>query len=239
MTRLALWMALGAGCDCSGTRSHPRGDDASVPDAASDAAPDAGDAAPPGPVVHDCIEALAAEPGRACDFSGWCQAADLCCSAFANCVATDHLENVSAPTLEDCLAPDTPTECVAIEGASGLAGTAPGGDVDLSYAHASFSFAFSVDLIVVFTDEAALSTCSTPRMSFYLFPAGDSYTGTHDALGQLVTDTAVVWVPATVEVTADDGDGTIAGTILVDADGWSLTGDFSLTSCADVDRSSP
>mgnify|MGYP001179591861 CR=1 FL=1 len=181
-----------------------------------------------------------------CTFAGGCLAGDLCCSAGATCwdgrVSWAYAET-------DCAGTPRPRACGPGRGC--VPGGTPLGAVDFGHAFVSFTFAFAVDVAILFTADPDLVTCGGDRFAVWLTPGSDpatgepTYVGTHDAVAQLVRGGELARAPAVVEITRYEGasaaapDGAIAGSIRVDAPGWDLRGDVDARGCEDLDRSGP
>jgi len=239
-------IVLLSSCTCASSHETDAGD-ASVPDTMAPppdtmVVPDIGP--PDGPVVTDCLSGFDAVDGQACDFDGRCHAIDLCCSAESSCF--DGRLRLFNSGLDECLGVSATTDCTSPEGAGVAVGMTPAGPIDLPYVHASFSFAFAVDVILMFTANSALSTCGAPRLSVFFGPHADpafSYVGTHDVVAQLVTSEGVYRALGTVEITDGDteapGPGHLEGSLRVEGTGWDVRADFVVDGCDDVDRSGP
>ncbi|MBX3276233.1 MAG: hypothetical protein KF729_38630 [Sandaracinaceae bacterium] len=242
---IALAFGLAAGCTCAERHGGDAGAarDAATPDAGTDAALDAGvDAGwPDAATANDCFDAIHSVEGAPCAFAGSCLVGDLCCGGGAQCW-DGRVVHASAPLT--CEGEVRTTMCGAA--AASARGATPLGAIAYEHAFASFTFAFAVDVVVLFTREPSFAVCDGDRLAVWLTPrfdevVGNTYVGTHEVVAQLVAGGALERAPATVTVTRYDADGTgrIVGTLRVTAPEWDVTADFDVAGCAEIDRSGP
>lgn len=251
---IALLLTFGAGCTCAARHVDDAGGvglDAGRPglDAGvdgTDAGLDAGPPIPDADVVRTCLQALDAPLGARCAIEPDdrpCLGGDLCCSVDARCW-DGRLQSVRRP--ETCEGELRPTGCAPTP--ADVRGSTPRGDVAFTSVFASFTFAFAVDVALVFTPGDSFAICDGDRLGLWLLPHSEpdtgelTYVGVHDTVATLVVDGALEIARAVVEIERYDlGDdapnGRLAGRFTIDA--WGIATDFDVEGCAEIDRSGP
>jgi len=255
---LALALGLATGCTCAARHVDDAG--ATGLDAAVDGGFDAGLDAPATDAGHDawipipdaavattCIQAVESEVGARCSLDGrnsFCLGGDLCCTVEARCY-DGRLFSLRRP--ERCDEAARPADCAPAPAA--VRGATPLGDVAFTSVYASFTFAFAVDVAIVFTGDDPFAVCGGDRLGLWLFPRDDpdtgtlGYVGTHDAVATLVVDGALETARALVDIERYDPPGDDAPTARLvgrfSVPTWAIEADIDVEGCADLDRSGP
>jgi len=249
---MLLLLSFSAGCTCAarhvddaggaGLDAGPLAVDAGA--APTDAGSDAGLPFPDAAVVRTCTEAFDAPIGAPCELppETQCRVTDLCCVAQARCWE-GRVSSLDHP--ETCEGEVRPTSCAPSP--ADVRGSTPLGDVTFTSVFASFTFAFAVDVALVFTPDDAFAFCDGDRLALWLLPGVGSggstdYVGTHHTLAMLVVGGALETADAVVEIDRydrgeDAPSGRLAGHVTVD--GWGIAAPFEAEGCLEIDRTGP